>query len=199
MNATSIAAIVAASIVLLILFFFRNKLNAFLKDASTIPDPSQRSYSLAKTILAFWTFIIFFSICYIAIACGFLPTPTKGVLILMGIAIATTTAGTTIDTIQQQDPSIIRVQDKVTKIGFLTDILSDAKGISIHRFQVVMFNIIYGCSFVAIVVSEYRMIDFPSETLALLGISSGTYALLKVSENTPPPANQPPSSPPIGH
>ena len=93
MNATSIAAIVAAAIILLMLFYFRNKLSAFLKDSSTIPDPSQRTYSLAKTILAFWTFIILFSICYIAIACGYLPPLTQNVLILMGIAVGTTVMG----------------------------------------------------------------------------------------------------------
>jgi len=195
MNATSIAAIVAAAIILLMLFYFRNKLSAFLKDSSTIPDPSQRTYSLAKTILAFWTFIILFSICYIAIACGYLPPLTQNVLILMGIAVGTTTAGTTIDTLQEQDNNIVRAQDIYTKQGFLTDILSDANGISIHRFQAVMFNIVYGASFIAIVVSEYRLLDFPQGTLALLGISSGTYALLKVAENT----TTPPTSPPMGH
>ncbi len=195
MNATRIATIVAAVIVLLILFWFRNQLSAFLKDTSNIADPSQRSYSLAKTILAFWTFIILFSICYIAIACGSLPLLTHDVLILMGIAAGTTAAGTTIDTLQQQDTSIIRAQNYIPKQGFLTDILSDANGISIHRFQAVMFNVIYGCSFVALAVSQYQFTEFPSGTLALLGISSGTYALLKVSENT----TTTPTSPPVGH
>jgi hypothetical protein len=147
---------------------------------------AQRSFSLASTIIFYWTVLIVLSICYLGIVNDSMPVIDNGVLILMGIVAGTTTAGKVIDANQSQDPTIARSQDTTPSSGFLTDILSDSNGISVSRFQTVMFNIIYGCVFVATVISQHELYDFPSQTLTLLGISSGAYALLKISENTPP-------------
>ncbi|RKR84131.1 hypothetical protein BDD43_4358 [Mucilaginibacter gracilis] len=182
MYAFTISCSVAAFLIFLILFFKMRELSALLKDDSAL-SPDQKPYSLARTILCFWTLIIFLSICYIGIVSDNLPKIDAGVLILMGIVVGTTTAGRVIDTTQSKDPNITRTQDTDPSVGFLTDILSDANGISISRFQTLVFNIIYGCAFISIVVTQNTLYNFPPETLTLLGISSGAYALLKIPEN----------------
>jgi hypothetical protein len=73
--------------------------------------------------------------------------------------------------------------------GFFVDILSDAGGISLHRFQNFTWTLI------AIIIYLYKVFqiqtgcDLPelSDTLlALTGISSATYLVLKTKENNPP-------------
>lgn len=175
----SIALIV---IVVLILCLWK-KLNLLLRDKSTLQPPTDRTYSLASTLIFYWSLIIFLSICYIGIVSDNLPTIDSGVLILMGIVAGTATAGKVIDTNQSQDPTITRTQDTDKTQGFFTDILSDADGISVSRFQTLVFNIIYGFAFLAIVYTQHVLFNFQPGTLTLLGISSGAYAALKIPEN----------------
>jgi len=183
----SIALVLIVVFVLLV----RKSLTGFLRDKSTLPV-EQRSFSLASTITFYWTAIIILSVCYIGIVDDNLPKIDNGVLILMGIVAATTTAGKVIDANQSVDKTITRSQDTTESAGFLNDILSDSNGISVSRFQTIMFNLIYGCAFVAIVATQHVLYNFPTETLTLLGISSGAYALLKIPENTAPTVNPQP-------
>jgi hypothetical protein len=185
MFAFTISCSVTLFFIIVFLFAVRKNLNGLLKDTSVLPV-ELRSYSLSRTMLFFWTLIIFLSICYIGIVSDNLPTIDSGVLILMGIVVGTTTACRAIDSTQSQDATIARTQDTTASQGFLTDILSDDNGISISRFQTVVFNIIYGCSFLSIVITQNVLYNFPNQTLALLGISSGAYALLKIPENKAP-------------
>ncbi|HTE01634.1 MAG TPA: hypothetical protein VK668_20240 [Mucilaginibacter sp.] len=182
MYAFTTSCSVALFLIVLLLLIFWKHINELLKDDSTqkLPD---RTYSLSRTILFYWTLIIVISVCYIGIVSDNLPKIDSGVLILMGIVVGTTTTGRVIDNTQQQDPAIKTLIQNDKTQGFLTDILSDGKGLSVSRFQTVLFNIIYGCGFLAIVVSQNVLYDFPKETLTLLGISSGAYALLKIPEN----------------
>ena len=195
MHAITYSCSVALFLILVFVILVRKNLTALLRDTSILPV-AQRSFSLASTLIFYWTMLIILSICYIGIVNDALPVIDNGVLILMGIVAGTATAGKVIDTNQSQDPNIARSQDTMPSSGFLTDILSDSNGISVSRFQTVMFNIIYGCVFVSVVISQCKLYDFPSQTLTLLGISSGAYALLKIPENTPPTVNPPPVGPP---
>jgi hypothetical protein len=63
---------------------------------------------------------------------------------------------------------------------FFKDILSDDNGISIHRFQAVVFNIVFGIGYIAFFIKSlspnnltYPLIDFTDWQFALIGISSG--------------------------
>jgi len=188
MHAITYSCSAALFLIVVFAILVRKDFVAFLRDTSILPV-AQRSFSLASTLTFYWTALIILSVCYIGIVNDCLPVIDNGVLILMGIVAGTTTAGKVIDANQSQDPTIARSQDTTQSVGFLTDILSDSNGISVSRFQTVMFNIIYGCVFVAVVISQHKLYDFPSQTLTLLGISSGAYALLKIPENTPPTVN----------
>jgi len=66
--------------------------------------------------------------------------------------------------------------------GFLRDVLSDERGISIHRFQLFVWTLVLGIIFCSIVYSRLEMPQFSSTMLGLMGISSGTYLGLKMPE-----------------
>jgi hypothetical protein len=66
--------------------------------------------------------------------------------------------------------------------GFFDDILSDVDGICLHRFQTVVWTVVMGGIFVSEVMSSGEMPEFDGNTLALLGISSGTYLGFKIPE-----------------
>jgi hypothetical protein len=66
--------------------------------------------------------------------------------------------------------------------GFLNDILSDAGGISFHRFQILAWTSILGLVFIYSVWERLAMPEFSATLLALMGISAGTYLGFKVPE-----------------
>src|SRR5215218_5133356 len=70
--------------------------------------------------------------------------------------------------------------------GFLLDILSDADGVSVHRFQLFAWTIILGVVFVSGVLREVAMPVFSATLLGLMGLSAGTYLGLKIPESTVP-------------
>ena len=67
--------------------------------------------------------------------------------------------------------------------GFLKDILSDATGVSFHRFQMFIWTLVLGVIFIISVWTRLSMPEFGATLLALLGISAGTYLGFKIPEN----------------
>ncbi|MBB1287025.1 hypothetical protein HRH25_21760 [Flavisolibacter sp. BT320] len=146
-------------------------------------------YSLARTQLAVWTFIIG-SIYIYAILWDRrnFNALNQTALILMGISAATFITGAIFDLteINQNKP---RVQDEPSE-GFFKDLLSDKKEISIHRFQNVVWTII------AIIIYIYKynnpgdklneLPELDATILTLSGISNATYLAFKARENTFP-------------
>lgn len=64
----------------------------------------------------------------------------------------------------------------------LIDILRDGDGISFHRFQIVVWTIVFGAVFVRVVLQDLIMPEFDSTLLGLMGLSSGTYVGFKFPE-----------------
>lgn len=81
--------------------------------------------------------------------------------------------------IQQKFPSAIGPAGE----RFLQDILSDAGGVTFHRFQMFVWTIVLGVVFVATVLGRLAMPQFSETLLALMGISAGTYLGFKIPEN----------------
>lgn len=69
---------------------------------------------------------------------------------------------------------------------FLTDILSDANGVSFHRFQMAVFTVVLGVVFIKGVYDDLAMPEFNQTLMGLLGLSAGTYLGLKIPEATSP-------------
>jgi hypothetical protein len=70
--------------------------------------------------------------------------------------------------------------------GFLKDILSDANGISFHRFQLFAWTVVLSIIFIKEVYENLAMPTFNTTLMGLLGLSAGTYLGLKIPEPTLP-------------
>lgn len=184
---TSTSFIMAGVIVLLTLYLsFRTDL---LRTPTEINDKSlQKKYSFSRVQLVWWTMII--SACYIIMygeTGHFAMNQTT--LILLGISVATTASGSVIDAGQAQiaqETNTARHQDE-RSAHFIKDILSDGHGISTHRFQALIFNLIFGLIFINYFFThQYQFPDFNSYQMGLLGISSGAYLAVKTNENKSP-------------
>lgn len=158
---------------------------------------SNAPFNLTKVQFGIWTVIISSVYVYLSLFKGDCADGgiNKTALVLMGIFAGTAVAGTLIDK-KEIDDNRPRHQNRPSQ-GFFIDILSDANGISLHRFQNFAWTVI------AIVVYLYKVsliktgCDLPelSDTLlALTGISSATYIVMKTQENNPPPVDVEPAS-----
>jgi hypothetical protein len=167
---------------------------------------TERPFSFARTQLFFWTMIIF--TCYTAFYAlyGTLLPLNSTAVILLGGGIATQLLGKTIDKTQTENnlpkpaapgaaPAApdwpARHQDVYPSKGLITDILSDDNGVSIHRLQLLVFNLIYGIAYLGFFFQmlqqcKYPLTDFADWQLMLLGVSAGGYLGIKTTENSKP-------------
>lgn len=170
---------------------------------------SPRPFSWSRVQLAWWSVIILTSFTTIMLQTGHAPNLHTSTLILLGISAGTMTAARIIDLADQQDTLVFRHQD-INTSNFFLDILSDQNGVSIQRFQAVVFNAVFGIWFISSVLGNlgdpnYCLADFAkgdpnlaqcllhstdflipivsNNNLILLGLSSATYAALKITEN----------------
>jgi uncharacterized membrane protein len=168
------------------------------------------SYSLARSQMAIWFFLIVCSWVFLWLVTGTFNTLTTTVLALMGIGAGTALGAEAqdvgkpsrveeidnmikeLEAEEQQGASLTpsEVRDKASlkselaaelkkdlprSVDFFDDVLTDADGISFHRFQMFIWTIVLGIIFVTEVCLHLSMPDFNTTMLALLGISSGTY------------------------
>jgi hypothetical protein len=138
-----------------------------------------------------WTFVIVLSVILYCGINGDTPAITGTCLVLLGIGAGTTISARIIDGRQRETAqtrgNVPLHQDELSK-DFFTDILSDESGLSVHRFQCVVFNLVYGLAFLYTFVTTSTFPAYGSEALALLGISSAGYVGLKAFENQKPTA-----------
>jgi hypothetical protein len=146
--------------------------------------PGVQPYSWSKVQLAWWTIIVLSSFITVMFHKGLPPTIDSSVVILIGISAVTTTAARVIDVPDAGNP----ILPSGPSDGFILDILSDFNGVSISRFQNLVFNLAFGVWFIVYVFNHLDAdinqvmptIAYPN--LALLGLSSATYAAIKTSE-----------------
>jgi hypothetical protein len=67
-------------------------------------------------------------------------------------------------------------------VSFISDILTDDGGASLHRFQMAVWTVVIAAIFVHNVWIYLAMPDFSSQLLGLMGISNGVYVGLKIPE-----------------
>ncbi len=183
--------------ILLIIIVLLDRTYGMLRDTSTgFPKP----YSFARVQLAWWMLIILSSLSAIILAKGTIPTLNTSTLVILGISAGTTVAARIIDISDQTKTEMLN--RNFNGENFFLDILSDKDGVSIHRFQSVIIHIIFGAWFIWAVLHNLtgnpclpgnadcfkHPVDFiipmiSDNNLILLGLSSGTYAALKSTEN----------------
>ena len=199
-------------LILLFLFIYLDLKYHLLRDDSTA---NIKPFSYSRIQLAWWTWIILSCFVSIILCSGKIPELDTNLLILLGISAGTTMAGRLIDLSDDANaysrsvdiskaaasglpqPSVISLSRNTDGTNLILDILSDEKGVSIHRLQAVSFNLIFGCWFLYKVFMEVHKIapTMPQEEingimnimtnnyLILIGVSAGTYAALKTTEN----------------
>lgn len=172
-----------------------NSCDEFNDNAQKIKDKKRKQfintdnpYSLAKVQLGLWTVIIASSYVYLDVLkgdCTWIPI-NKTALVLMGLGAGTAAASTIMDKREIAD-NRPRHQNTPSQ-GFFVDILSDDNGISIHRFQ----HLVWNC--IAMIVYLYRVSgvdkgcvlpELSDTLLTLTGLSSATYLVLRSKENDP--------------
>lgn len=160
----------------------------------------ERPYSYSRVQLFWWTMIVLG--CYVSFFIYAPPfdailalNPTA--IILLGGGLATSIFGRVMDNNQiardneNSEPDVpVRHQDTDKSKGLFLDIMSDEGGVTIHRFQAVVFNLVFGLAFIMMFFSEagrlhYPFPDFETWQLTLLGISAAGYLGLKANENAP--------------
>ncbi len=161
-----------------------------LKDNST---SATRSYSLARTHLVWWTFIILSSILAVVWGSGQLPTLSDSTLILLGIGSLTTISSRITDisddnkaAINGNSSSIVR---NTPSEGFFLDILSDSDGVSVHRLQAVVFNTVFGFWFIYEVFKQIKGIG-PNSFMDKADVAAATKKLAALLQAAPTPGIQ---------
>jgi hypothetical protein len=153
-----------------------------LRDGPAI-DGVRQPYSLARTQMAWWLFLILVGFNYVWLVTGDRDSIAPSLLGLMGISAATAIASAAIP--------VPAGRKNLASSGFWDDLVSDERGVvALDRVQIVLWTIILGGIFLYSVVWDLTMPEFNATMLALMGISSGTYLGFKL----PTRADAPPSS-----
>lgn len=145
-------------------------------------------FSLSKVQLGVWTMVISSSYLYLSLFKGACADTeiNQTALVLLGIFSGTAVSSKIIDKreIKDQRP---RHQNTPSR-GFFTDILSDDLGISIHRFQHVVWTLVGIIAYLyqmGEIKTSCVMPELSNTLLALMGISSATFVAIQSKENDP--------------
>jgi hypothetical protein len=142
-----------------------------------------RRFSLGRTQMAWWFFLVVLSYVFIWLVTGDRDTVPPSLLGLMGISAATALASAAIPT---------RNDNPIPSRGLWLDLVADDKGVvALDRLQVVVWTIVLGGVFLNSVFWDLTMPEFNATLLALMGISSGTYIGFKLPNVAPPPPAAP--------
>jgi hypothetical protein len=166
---------------LLLAIIYCDKKFGMLRDLST--EGKEGPFSWSRVQLAFWVLIVLSSISALFYNNGQPPTLDASTIILLGISAATTATARVIDVADQTNPNIKRRHQDEKGENFILDIISDETGASIHRFQAVAVNLIFGIGFIYDTLKHLELPVISNQYLALLGLSSATYAAIKTTEN----------------
>src|SRR5579859_1056712 len=132
--------------VIFLAIVFLDRKYMMLRDSSTaLPKP----YSYARVQLAWWSLVVLSALITIILVKGALPTLDSSTLILLGISAGTTVIARITDISDRANADTTLLNQDFNGENFLLDILSDRNGPSIHRFQSVVINIIFGVWFIS--------------------------------------------------
>lgn len=202
-----------ALVVGLVIFYLVAKHTGALRDkepaGEDVKKATERAYSLSRVQAALWTVLAIYSFLYIWILTGeYHATIPASVVGLMGISLVTFGTAAAVDSNKNQayqeklddvtqqinakgtddkldaERATLELRSKVCKTeGFFKDLTTSAEGVGLHRLQLIVWTLALAVVFVWTVYRTLTMPDFDATLLGLMGISSGTYAALKVPEN----------------
>jgi hypothetical protein len=181
-------SLIIALIIVFILCWLGSKTMIFTDrikttDPTTQVTITQRgAYSLSRIQIAFWTVLVVAGFIYIWLSTDYIPEIPQSLLILMGISGATKVIAGAMDTKQplSRPPSTSPVKRGFLKV--LSDIISDDVSPTISRVQFVIWTLLFGAVFLEHMFEYAKFHDFSNVELILMGISNGTYLLLRPDE-----------------
>jgi len=171
---------IAAVFVFLVVLLCRR--TPIIRSGNTTQPVKERPFSLSLFQMAFWFCLVIIAYVFVWMINDELDTITGSVLALIGIGAGTAIGASLIDK-NKSDATLPQAVPTKSR-GFVHDVLSDADGISLHRFQMFIWTLVLGIIFIASVYNNLAMPEFSSTLLGLMGISSGTYVGFKVQEKT---------------
>jgi len=168
------------------LFLWLARSSNILRDSGLDPGVGlRRTYSLARTQMAVWFFLIVASYVVIWLLTSTGDSVTATVLGLMGISAGTALGAAVVDA-SRPVPAVAGVPagplPAQPSRGFLKDILNGPEGVSLHRFQMLIWTVVLGIMFIVSVYQSLAMPEFSATLLGLMGISAGTYLGFKIPE-----------------
>ena len=165
-----LALLLALAIVILLSAIYTD----MLRDGPPI-DGVRQTYSLARTQMAWWFFLIVLSFVFIWLVTSDRDTIPPSLLGLMGISAATALAAFAIPSAAARRASK----------GWWRDLVTDADGsVALDRLQIVIWTIVLSGIFLTSVIWDLTMPEFSPTLLALMGISSGTYIGFKLPQKS---------------
>lgn len=180
-------AIIFLIVFVILLYLFFKFCRDSLRDNSLLANVSKRDneppFSLARTQMAWWFFIIMGSFLFIfAITGDFTQIINEPALVLIGVSASTAISSVFIN--EGKKSSLSKETSTIpSSSGWLKDILTTKDGISFYRFQIFVWTLILGIIFLLEVVKHLQFPEFDSSLLTLQGISAGTYLGFKFPEN----------------
>lgn len=185
-------------LVLVVLSFYVVLKTGMLRDSGTDEQGNdlpvqQEPYSYSRAQLYWWTMIILICFILFFLKTWYLLPFNITCVTLLGLGALVHIGGRMIDQKDLNDEEVElgtrKQDDRAPKRSFFKDLLTDGSGVSVHRFQSLVFNIVFGIGFVSFfamnfAMHKYPFIDFSEWQLALLGISSATYLGVKATENS---------------
>lgn len=190
-----IGAGLVAALWIALLYLGRN--SGMLRDDGNRGTALQhRTYSLGRVQMAWWFGIVMGSYIFLWMMSQDIPALGSQALLLMGISGATGLTSVGLNAGMQKTLPI-------SSGKFFDDLLTDAYGVTLHRFQMLAMTAILGVMFVVHVATTLTMPEFDGSLLALMGIAGGTYVGFKIPETlvdeTNPPGAAVPAATPEEH
>lgn len=164
-----IVSLIVIVLTLVVFIYLAKTTNLIRVPGPTVRPGSYRPYSLGRAQMAFWFVLIF--VCYVSLwlITGDYYTIGRSQFALAVIS-SFTAVGSHLVIGQPTDNDV-----SLTSNGFFADLLSDANGVRIHRFQLCAWTILLGLIFATTVYDELVMPEFGDTLLALAGISAATH------------------------
>lgn len=179
----SAISVTSILIIILILLFFSWGIN---KNMLRSGNDDKSPYSLSSTQMAFWIVIIFSSFTYLLIINRELANVPNSTLILLGITTLTAVGSKGVPLMNNGGSSDRKYHvAQASKVSgtinrFMIDLISEGEsGVSIHRVQMLLFTFLFGIYYAFQVFKQQMLPDFTPEQLSLIGVSSGSFVLLK--------------------
>ncbi|MBZ5663274.1 MAG: hypothetical protein LAO30_01605 [Acidobacteriia bacterium] len=144
--------------------------------------PEDRVFSLSRMQIAVWTLLVVYAYLFIFLITGEYNTEIpRTILAILGISAGTYATAAAVD--KEKERGTGAKGTTVTKTeGMFPDLLSTNGGASLHRVQFGLWSIVLMIVFAVTVYDTLAMPDFHASLLALMGISSATYAGMKIPE-----------------